>query len=178
MTHEKEIRYWASHPDGTKVWVKLPLENGVWQERTTLAWDSKNLYITSDEWADLRKANADGVAIQVWDGDVWVDLPPYWWKYEFYHAVKAGFTPDRFRIKPKPWYEQIPPKGILCRVWTKNDKVKKIRVVKEYKTDGNARFVAVPNGLQEGYAEILWHYAEPLRPDDPLIWEGDDDVQA
>ena len=62
MTHEKEIQRWATCPDGTKVWWKDNLRD--WLLTVNASWNKKYNYIVDDEYAELRKAEADGKSIE------------------------------------------------------------------------------------------------------------------
>ena len=170
MKYEKEIRYWASKPDGTEVFVRAI--DG-WASTTCPTWYPSMKFVVDDEWAELRKANADGATIQAWDVEVWKDLASDWWKHGFYREIEEGRTTDDFRVKPKPWYERIPEQGVLCRVWDDDREFEQVRVVMKYRANKENPFVAVPKGYSEGPAEIEWQNAEPIRPDDPLIFKED-----
>lgn len=65
MTHKDEICYWAEHPDGTSVWFKRPGYGWALYSNTTPKWNKDTKYITDNEWAGLRKAQADGKQLQV-----------------------------------------------------------------------------------------------------------------
>ncbi len=100
MTHEKEIKFWAEHKDGTKVWVKF--DDTGWKLENFPCWMSANMYIVDDEWAKLRKANADGAIVQyksTFGG--WLDRKKDWWKNDFHFHIKMekDITPKNFRIK-------------------------------------------------------------------------------
>jgi len=71
MFHEKEVKYWADHPDGTLVWEKEPDRD--WERREHPRWFDDCIYIVDDEWAELRKAQADGKQLQAFTGNEWVD---------------------------------------------------------------------------------------------------------
>ena len=170
MKHEKEIKYWAEHQDITNVWTKV---GKLWSKTHAPAWHPEIIYIVDDEWSGLRKANADGATIQGWRGTEWRDESTNWWREDFYEAVEKGLTPDDFRIKPKEWYERIPPNGVLCRVWDDDQEFERVRVVVGHRPNKEAPYIAVPRGYLEGPGEIAWKHAEPISPDDPRIWRED-----
>ena len=92
MTHAKEIKRWASCPDGTKVWYKNTSTKKTWHLNDWY-WNGTGTYIVDDEYAELRKAHADGKKIEVVTHIGWVDakINPEW-------KDKAS----SYRIKPKP----------------------------------------------------------------------------
>ena len=64
MIHEKEIIRWAKSPNGTGVWYKT-VNNNIWSYmEKSPSWLGHIIYIVDDEWADIRKAAADGKTIQ------------------------------------------------------------------------------------------------------------------
>ncbi len=77
MTHKKEIERWANCPDGTKVWVRGNGDSKGWFlfESIDVIWNKNFIYIVDDEYAELRKAEADGKTIQMSNRDRtdWVD---------------------------------------------------------------------------------------------------------
>ena len=116
MKHKREICYWAKHDEGTRVFEEN-LEAGQWTLCESVNWKPDRSYIVDDEWAELRKANADGVAIQMMRRDgTWKDLPSDWWKNGFYAQVENYYV-ENYRVKPKEWYEDMPSGGVICWVW-------------------------------------------------------------
>ena len=70
MTHKDEIVRWANSAEGTNVWLKRV--NGVWVIINAPSWDKNYIYIVADEWAELRKAQADGKQLEVLIGSTWI----------------------------------------------------------------------------------------------------------
>ena len=121
MIHENEICYWARHEDGTEVWMKSELSND-WELLMNPYWHKNRKYITNDEWAELRKAQADGKQLQYDDG-TWMNrelkilhlglyLPSEWrikpeevyewqWVFKYNHDDKFGITSSHFATKEK-----------------------------------------------------------------------------
>jgi len=74
MTHSDEIKYWAEHPNGTKVWQKFKAPNNEWMLISQgMFMDPESTYIVDDEWAELRKAQTDGKQLQWFNGREWID---------------------------------------------------------------------------------------------------------
>jgi len=67
MKHGKEIKYWAEHPDGTRVWQRTDDIGSEWELNLFPKWHETFHYIVADEWAELRKAQEDGKQLQ-WKG--------------------------------------------------------------------------------------------------------------
>ena len=63
-SHVDEIKYWAEHPNRTKVWIKSSNDTSWKLSDSCIAWFSSSKYIVDDEWAELRKAQADGKQLQ------------------------------------------------------------------------------------------------------------------
>jgi len=91
--HKDEIIRWANSPEGTMVWYK---DFGHWIITDNPSWDSGTLYIVDDEWAELRKAQADGKQLQRFSG-TWVD--------EDTLNMGTFEEPKYWRIKPEGVYE-------------------------------------------------------------------------
>ena len=157
MTHEKEIKYWAEHPDGTSVWIQS--KEHKWMLYCCPSWLPNNLYIVDDEWAKLRLANANGETIQFnIISNKWLDEKNDWWKSEFFNAVEAECTPSEFRVKPKEWYEDIPPEGVICWVWDEEED-KRIEIITRYSANHMCPF----------YGKTCnWKFAEPVKPEECL----------
>ena len=73
MKHKNEIKRWADCNEGTKVWHQH--RSGMtWSLSTIPNWYEGCNYIVDDEWAELRKAQADGKQLQYKeDLDLWKD---------------------------------------------------------------------------------------------------------
>jgi len=160
MTHEKEIKFWAEHKNGTKVWTKF--DNTGWKLEAFPCWISANMYIVDDEWAELRKANADGYTIQQ-KGKVKHTMPDNWWNVGFYDTAFCTFSPEDFCIKPKEWYECIPPEGIPCWVWDDDHKQRLIAVINRYEENANYKFWDI--------SDYFWKNAVPVKPEE--CWQGE-----
>ena len=96
MTHKDEIKYWADHPNCTDVWAKGFNEQD-WEllEHYKVNWSCVVCkFIVDDEWAELRKAQANGEQLQFkhFNGE-WVDC--------FLDYNKMTIGPKNWRIKPK-----------------------------------------------------------------------------
>ena len=115
MTHKDEIKYWAEHKNCTDVWAKEFNEQD-WElvKHYKINWSCKVCkFIVDDEWAELRKAQADGKQLQRqsnfkdWEDDT------------LRYADMKYTTPKDWRIKPEePVYEyqviyKIGRKGIF-----------------------------------------------------------------
>ncbi len=159
MTHEHEIKYWAEHPDGTKVWARPQSED--WLILGIPGWAPDVMYIVDDEWAELRKAQADGAMIQMLDRGSNIDLPKDWWKTSFYKIYKTG-SPNNYCIKPKEWYEDIPKEGVICWVWDNYEDRKCLRLVVGFRQGAKYPFEGAVNGfIKETISN--WKHAEPVK---------------
>jgi hypothetical protein len=100
--------------------------------------------------ADLIHAWAEGAEIEVKHNGEWTDIaqdiPPY-----------APTREYRIKPQPKPWYENIPPHGVLCWVSNKVDIGPDLMAIHKYDKD-EKRF----------YSKRLlsWAYATPLTDDE------------
>ena len=96
MMHKKEICYWSEHPDGTKVWYRHEDEEGNWEDQFQPYWIPTDIYIVDNEWAELRKAQADGEVLERFDETTSV------WKKSIltYDNLKKDL-PSRWHIKSK-----------------------------------------------------------------------------
>ena len=108
MVHKEEIKYWAEHPEGTRVWQKTNDKNSKWELSTFPKWHQTFRYIVDNEWAELRKAQADGEQLE--HQISWND-----WENDILNYEKIERTlPEYWRIKPsKPvceyqWIYKIP----------------------------------------------------------------------
>mgnify|MGYP006299338035 CR=1 FL=1 len=99
--------------------------------------------------ADLIIAWAEGAEIEVQiSTDTWILIPnPMWYEYKEY------------RLKPKQpeWYKDIPPYGVLCRVWNDEDDYKVITLVYSWLYDLPEPF---------GGDWDRWRHATPLTDDE------------
>ncbi len=101
MTHSKEIKRWADSENNTKVWER---------DTTHTTWSisaphnrflyANYIYIIDDEYAELRKAYADGKTIEMWSTihNIWLEV-----------TEEIGSVQNRkYRIKPekKTYYYQ------------------------------------------------------------------------
>ena len=136
MTHKEEICYWAEHPDRTKLWSRS--KNGdKWLIVQNPSWRDDYVYIVDDEWAELRKAQADGHELEYRTSrGEWVDDVDLQLLY-----ILDGDNVNNWRIKlEKPVYEYQ---------WiTKH--ADKYRMTEEWHTE------------KEAYN--LFGYAEPYEP--------------
>jgi len=103
MKHEKEICYWAKQPDGTKVWRRANDKDSEWKLNLFPKWYETSHYIVDDEWAELRKAQADGKQLQraaylCGRNREWIDI-------EFVIEDTKITELDHWRIKPEELYE-------------------------------------------------------------------------
>jgi len=99
-SHANEIRYWAEHPDGTKVWLKHQNSDWTLLEDYEINWRlKKGIYIVDDEWAELRIAQADSKQLQYLSfSGKWID--------DTLDYNKMTLMLKNWRIKPEnPVYE-------------------------------------------------------------------------
>ena len=73
MYWKDEICYWSDHPERTEVWARS--ETGKWHRYLSPAWNPRFVYVVDNEWAELRKAQADGKQLQYYYADErqWTD---------------------------------------------------------------------------------------------------------
>lgn len=92
MTHKDEICYWAEHPDDTPVWYR-DIDKTKWETTTVPIWEPDAIYIVDNEWAELRKAQADGHQLEVY-------IPTEGWQDEIldYYWMDGNIT-KAWRIK-------------------------------------------------------------------------------
>lgn len=98
MKHRDEIIRWANSEEGTGVWQKDEL-NDCWAILTLIPWHKHIIYIVDDQWAELRKYQADGKQLQYkTDIDTWKD--------SIFTLEDNNTLLGRWRIKPEePVYE-------------------------------------------------------------------------
>ncbi len=171
MTHEKEIKYWAEHADNTKVWSKsINTENANWWLDENPIWNSKgHIYIVDNEWAELRKANADGYIIQQ-KGKINHTMPDNWWNVGFYDTAFSIFKPEDFHIKSKEWYVNIPKEGVVCWVWDYHEEEKRLGIVIDFCRGAGYPFKGIANGFCNG-SITYWMHAKPVKPEE--CWQGE-----
>jgi PAS domain-containing protein len=171
MTWEREIKYWAEHPDGTGVRHKTA--DGKWHRHGTVHWLENITYIVDDEWAELRKAQADGKDIYFKRDGKYIKQAEDWWKNEFYDAVHYTDL-DEYEIDVEPekkeWYECIPDEGIICWVWDNDENSKCLRLVVGFCQGAEYPFEAIINGFRNR-ATTNWKHAEPAKPEE--CWQGE-----
>jgi len=90
--HKEEICRWANSPEGTKVWRKSYDD---WDLFDNPIWDRNKIYITNNEWAELRKAQVDGKQLQ------YEDINGEWKDDKFTLEKSKYYTIEQWRIKPK-----------------------------------------------------------------------------
>lgn len=98
--------------------------------------------------ADLIHAYAEGAEIEFLINGTWMSTnPPQWEANTIY------------RIKPqeKPWYDQIPPHGVLCWAGDASDE-KFIKIIISVEAYGEYRFI--------DQSECGWNHATPLTNDE------------
>ena len=102
MKNVEEMCYLSKHKDWTKVWYKSGFTDNKWELKEKVYWDGFGTYIVDDEWAELRKAQADGKQIQRNNiCDIWVDCNG---ECKFNENIFNSII--NYRIKPKePIYE-------------------------------------------------------------------------
>ena len=61
--HEKEMIRFAKSPDRTRIWWRT-IESRDWSTSYIPSWAKGYVYIVDDEWAEIRKGDADGIIIQ------------------------------------------------------------------------------------------------------------------
>ena len=101
MKHKDEICYWADHPDGTKVWQFEEENVEPWKLLCcTPEWFPHKKYIVDNEWAELRKAQADGKQLERFN-----EVTSLWKQKELDFKYIKKDLPKRWRIKPEIVYE-------------------------------------------------------------------------
>lgn len=124
MRHKDEVKYWADHPDGTKVWVN---DNAIktWCLKENVQWLSGFTYIVDDSWAELRKAQHDGKQLQCENEiGIFQDSRLSYWEMK-------NDIPSAWRIKPdKPRY---------AWQWLWQDNSGEFHITKHYETEKLAR---------------------------------------
>ena len=101
MKHKNEIIRWANSSDGTKVWARGVGSDTSWKTVSCPGWFKSGIYIVDDEWAELRKAQADGKQLQhkAFDTGIFTN------NYLCETTMETTYTED-WRIKPdEPIYE-------------------------------------------------------------------------
>ena len=108
MKHKHEIKYWAEHPDKTKVWFKSK-KRDKWLIDELCGWYSEFIYIVDDEWAELRKAQVDGKQLEYYIGyrKEEINDEVYWVNSALSRYDMENTLPEHWRIKPEkePIYE-------------------------------------------------------------------------
>jgi hypothetical protein len=99
-------------------------------------------------YADLIHQWAEGAEIEVKHDGKWTDLPP---------DIPPYATTREYRIKPQetPWYDSIPPQGVLC--W-----------VSDITEKPHSRFERITHkgsSFQTNHG-TCWKYATPLTDDE------------
>ena len=92
--HRDEIVRWANSKEGTSVWYK-PMGYSDWflSDSKGISWDKDTLYICNDNWANLRKARADGKQLQrISNTGEWLDTKL---------ASQPSHSTEKWRIKPR-----------------------------------------------------------------------------
>ena len=100
MTHKDEICYWAKQPDGTMVWFKYG--NNDWKLTSGPVWRAHTKYIVDNEWAELRKAQADGKQLQI--------ETKSGWKFK-------KLTLDQVRLHKSHWWRIKPEEPVYEWQW-------------------------------------------------------------
>lgn len=130
MRHKEEIVRWANSPDGTKVWEKL---NSGWHLSTYPAWSPNVPYIVDDEWAELRKAQADGKQLQYCDiYNKWVDRVL---DVSYMNTTSSSIL-SRWKIKPEPVYEDKMTKGQIVAIKDNFGNIQLLRYHSKYNDTG------------------------------------------
>ena len=73
MKHKEEIIRWANCPDDTGVWTRNINAKKEWIKLSIPFWSNNRVYVVDDEYAELRKAQADGESI-LFNGNRYNDL--------------------------------------------------------------------------------------------------------
>ena len=105
MTHKEEIKYWANHPNGTKVWLKSSKDTEWKLSNGYVAWFESSIYIVDDEWAELRKAQIDGKQLEFKEYLIHTREEKIYERILGWVSMKTT-SPNDWRIKPEePRYE-------------------------------------------------------------------------
>ena len=91
-----EVKRWARAEEGTNIWVKCANDGESWHLRCDVYFSPDCVYIVDDEWAELRKAQADGKQLQfkLYSGAEWQDG-------ELSYSGMSVGNPTHWRIKPE-----------------------------------------------------------------------------
>lgn len=96
--HRDEIIRWANNRDA-KVWYRSNHEDGKWVLGKSVSWWQHSVYIVDDEWAELRKAQADGKLLQCKNGTG--DAGQQLWRHgEVSMFEMANHSPSMWRVEP------------------------------------------------------------------------------
>jgi len=92
--HKKAIVWLYKQPKGTKIWFKRD-ENSEWKLVRYPTWNENYKYVINDEYAELRKAVANGKTIQYFNAadNIWIDKKIKNPNIDFNSEIK-------YRIKP------------------------------------------------------------------------------
>ena len=108
MKHADEIKYWAEHPDNTKVWYRN-IDKTEW-ELIKPRWDNTGIYIVDNQWSTLRKAQADGKQLQLNLGGTWMNR-----ELTLQEIKLRNTAPKHWRVKPKEYqwfYKKYGKRGV------------------------------------------------------------------
>lgn len=110
--HWRELKRWAEAPNGTEMWHKT--ENEKWVLSLFISGSDDSEYIVDDEWAELRKAQADGKQLQYLHGSVWTDC-------ELRYVDMKTSKASEWRIKPEvefPIYRRHRRNGYIYKFYS------------------------------------------------------------
>lgn len=145
--------------EGGKVWTKKGYD--IWHINKLPHWGCEDcIYIPDDEYAELRKAFWDGKKLQFipknMKNEKWQD-----WNLDDCPS-KISFQTNKWRIKPKEWYENLDgtrENGVICWVWDEEkEEDKVISLVIDYKRTDSYPF--------KTYLYQSWECAEPIKCSD------------
>lgn len=99
--HKDEIIRWAKCPNGTEIWHRHKGDKK-WLKTDEPNWYPTKIYIVDDEFAELRKAYADGKTIQQHNPQTqeWVDIQnPFF----IYGTSCYRIKPETKKVKLYQW---------------------------------------------------------------------------
>ena len=129
--HKDEIIRWLNSAEGRRVWINKNQGRGWYLHipSTINCWYDEHSYIVDDEWAELRKAQADGKQLEFnINGVEWIcktlmitedtkienvnkwrikpDIPEYEWQWIYQDATTLRFVlTETYHTKKPEWID-------------------------------------------------------------------------
>lgn len=172
--HINEMERWAKAPDGTRMWFKDG-DDLDWDTTLMPFWAESCIYIVDDEWAELRKAQADGKQLQVYQNMVkWVDD-------KLSYSDLETSTPEHWRIKPEikfPVYRRSKITGIILKFVDRQIGDVVMSDGKHYEI-GERRTTLMPFDDAENWEEVkTFEHEGVIYYDTQPVWSWDGDNPA